>query len=468
MQNRCRDDEYGKILRRMQPVKKENLRHWLVCHMVGRIMRQRFRVIGGEPLKGSLKPAGNKNAALPMLAATVLADGPCEISNIPRIRDVESMLDLLVQIGASVEWTEEHTVKIDSASITPQKLDPELSSRIRASILLAGPMLARFGSVVMPPPGGDVIGRRRLDTHFQAFEALGANVSIGNDYRVVAESLEGADIFLDEPSVTGTENALMAACMAPGRTVLRNAATEPHVQDLARCLVKMGASINGIGSGTLQIEGVKTLSGGSFEVGPDHVEIGSFIGLAAVTNRAITIEGIRPIDLRGILITFERLGVNPRIDGNNLVVEASQERRIMPDSGGHVPKIEDGPWPAFPPDLTSIAVVVATQCEGMILIFEKMFESRLFFVDKLVGLGARLVLCDPHRVVISGPSKLSGGTVESPDIRAGMAMLLAALAAEGESTIYNIGQIDRGYERIDERLRSVGARIERLDGDGTG
>ncbi len=433
--------------------------------MVGRTMRQRFRVIGGVPLKGTLKPAGNKNAALPMLAATVLADGPCEISNVPRIRDVESMLDLLMQLGASVEWIEEHTVRINSASIAPQKLDPELCSRIRASILLAGPMLARFGTVVMPPPGGDVIGRRRLDTHFQAFEALGANVTIGNDYRVVADSLSGADIFLDEPSVTGTENALMAACMAPGQTILRNAASEPHVQDLARCLVNMGASIEGIGSGTLHIEGVKDLSGGLFEVGPDHVEIGSFIGLAAVTNSAITIEGVRPIDLRGILMTFERLGVHPRIDGHNLIVEASQERRIMPDSGGHVPKIEDGPWPAFPPDLTSIAVVVATQCDGMILIFEKMFESRLFFVDKLVGLGARLVLCDPHRVVVSGPSKLSGGTVESPDIRAGMAMLLAALAADGESTIYNIAQIDRGYERIDERLRGVGAKIERIDGD---
>jgi UDP-N-acetylglucosamine 1-carboxyvinyltransferase len=431
-------------------------------------MRQRFRVTGGKPVKGVVRPAGNKNAALPMLAATILADSPCEVVNVPRIRDVISFLDLIAHLGGSVEWTEPNTVTVDPSGIEGRRLDTGLCAQIRASILLAGPLLAKFGHVVLPPPGGDVIGRRRLDTHFQALESLGATVSIGANFQLDAKVLRGADFFLDEPSVTGTENALMAACMARGRTVLRNAATEPHVQDLARALVAMGANIEGIGTGVLVIDGVTDLHGARVEVGPDHVEIGSFIGLAAVTNGELEIQGVRPDDLRSILLTFDRLGVHPVLDGDCLVVPSSQELRVRPDSGNHVPQIEDGPWPAFPTDLTSIAVVVATQCDGMVLIFEKMFESRLFFVDKLVGLGARLVLCDPHRVVVSGPSRLRGGIVESPDIRAGMAILLAALAAEGESVIHNIGQIDRGYERIDERLRSLGADIERLDGEGNG
>ena len=434
--------------------------------MVCPTMRQRFRVTGGNPVKGVAKPAGNKNAALPILAATVLADGPCEVINVPRIRDVIAFLDLVVHLGASVTWTEPNTVTVDPSGIEGKRLDPGLCAQIRASILLAGPLLAKFGRVVLPPPGGDVIGRRRLDTHFQALEALGADVTIGANYQLEAKVLRGADIFLDEPSVTGTENALMAAVVARGRTFLRNAASEPHVQDLAKALVAMGASIDGIGSAVLVVDGVPSLHGARVEVGPDHVEIGSFIGLAAVTDGELEIEGVRPEDLRSILLTFERLGVHPVLDRDRLFVPSSQERRIRPDSGGHVPKIEDGPWPAFPADLTSIAVVVATQCEGMVLIFEKMFESRLFFVDKLVGLGARLVLCDPHRVVVSGRSRLRGGVVESPDIRAGMAILLAALAADGESVIHNVGQIDRGYERIDERLRKLGAQIERLDGDG--
>ncbi len=436
--------------------------------MVCRTMSQRFRVTGGRPVNGVVRPAGNKNAALPMLAATVLADGPCEVVNVPRIRDVLAFLDLLSYLGASVEWTGPNSVSVDPASIESRRLDPELCAAIRASILLAGPLLAKFGQVVLPPPGGDVIGRRRLDTHFQALEALGAEVTIGAQFQLEAKRLRGADFFLDEPSVTGTENALMAACLAEGRTVLRNAATEPHVQDLTRALIAMGANIEGVGTSVLTVEGGPSLRGERVEVGPDHVEIGSFIGLAAITDGDLQIEGVRPDDLRSILLIFDRLGVHPILEGDRLIVRPSQERRIRPDSGGHVPKIEDGPWPAFPADLTSIAVVVATQCDGMVLIFEKMFESRLFFVDKLVGLGARLVLCDPHRVVVSGPSRLKGGVVESPDIRAGMAILLAALAADGESTIHNIGQIDRGYERIDERLRSLGARIERLDGESDG
>jgi len=427
-------------------------------------MPPRFLVRGGRPLRGSVRPAGNKNAALPILASTVLADGPMELDNIPRIRDVETMLELLVDLGASAEWIGPNLVRVDARQARPKPLDPRLCARIRASILLAGPLLARFGTVTLPPPGGDVIGRRRVDTHFLALEQLGAAVNVGDRYELEAKKgLTGADIFLDEPSVTGTENALMAAVAAKGRTVLRNAACEPHVQDLARALAAMGAGIEGIGTNVYTIDGGRPLHGASYAIGPDHIEIGSFIGLAAVTNGAITIDPVRSEDLRSTLLGFERLGIRPRVDGQRLTVDADQERRIRPDLGGHVPKLEDGPWPAFPADVMSTTIVSATQCAGMLLVFEKMFESRLFFVDKLIGMGARIVLCDPHRAVISGPSPLKGGTVESPDIRAGMAMLLAALAAEGASTIHNVGQIERGYERIDERLRALGADIERRD-----
>lgn len=426
-------------------------------------MPPRFVVTGGHRLAGTIRPAGNKNAALPVIAATLLADGPVVLRNIPRIRDVETLLELLADLGAGVAWADDGALHLDTRPVRPKPLDPVLCARIRASILLAGPLLARFGTVVLPPPGGDVIGRRRVDTHFLALERLGARVTVGDRYEIEARHLDGADIFLDEPSVTGTENALMAAVMARGRTVLRNAAAEPHVQDTARVLVAMGAHIEGIGSNTYVIEGGRPLGGAEYTIGPDHIEIGSFIGLAAVTDGDVTIEGVRPDDLRSTLLGFERLGIVPRVEGDRLVVPHGQERRIRPDLGGHVPKLEDGPWPAFPADVMSIAIVAATQCEGMILIHEKMFESRLFFVDKLIGMGARIVLCDPHRAVISGPSPLRGGKVESPDIRAGMAMLLAALAADGTSTIHNIGQIERGYQHIDQRLRALGARIERVD-----
>ncbi len=426
-------------------------------------MPPRFQVRGGCALRGTIRPAGNKNAALPIVAATVLADGPVELSNLPRIRDVETMLALLADLGGDVAWTGPNTVRIDARPVRPKPLDPGICARIRASILFAGPLLARFGQVTLPPPGGDVIGRRRVDTHFLALEQLGGSVSVGDEYKLEARALRGADIFLDEPSVTGTENALMAAVGAKGRTILRNAAAEPHVQDLARFLVTLGARIEGIGTNIYTVDGGQALGGGSYTIGPDHIEIGSFIGLAAVTNGEIAIDPVRPDDLRSTLLGFDRLGIRPRVEGTRLVVEADQERRIRPDLGGHVPKLEDGPWPAFPADLMSTTIVAATQCAGMILVFEKMFESRLFFVDKLIGMGARIVLCDPHRAVIAGPSPLKGGTVESPDIRAGMAMLLAAFAAEGTSTIHNIGQIERGYERIDERLRELGADIERVD-----
>ncbi len=425
-------------------------------------MNEHFVVNGGLSLKGNVRPAGNKNAALPLIAATLMADSPSVISNVPRIRDVEALLELAENSGAEISWTGTNEVRIDPAGLEARPLDAELCSRIRASILLVGPLLARFGKVTLPPPGGDVIGRRRVDTHFLALEGLGAEVSVGAGYRVEAKKLKGTDLFLDEPSVTGTENAMMAAVTAEGITTMRNAASEPHVQDLALALNKMGACIEGVGTNRLTIEGVSQLHGAEIEVGPDHIEIGSFIGLAAVTDSELRIEGVRPADMSSILLNFAKLGVDVTLEDGAAFVSARQERRVRADFGGHIPKIEDGPWPAFPADLTSIATVVATQCDGMVMIFEKMFESRLFFVDKLIGMGAQIVLCDPHRAVVSGRSVLRGGIVESPDIRAGMAMLLAALAAEGTSVIHNIRQIDRGYERIDERLRALGADIQRV------
>src|SRR2546422_4561800 len=336
-------------------------------------MAATFCVSGGRALKGTIRPAGNKNAALPILAATLLADGPCRVDNVPHIRDVETMLELLAHLGATVRWTGPNSVEVDAARAEPRELDPALCARIRASILLAGPMLARFGRVQLPPPGGDVIGRRRVDTHFLALERLGAEVAVGDSYRLEASALTGADIFLDEPSVTGTENALMAAVAARGTTVLRNAASEPHVQDLARFLVACGAHIDGIGSNALTVQGGAKLSAPNepFVIGPDHIEVGSFIGLAAVTNGAVTIDGVRGDDLRATLLAFDRVGVRPRLDGTRLLVDADQERRVRPRLGRHIPKLEDGPWPAVPADLMSIAIVVATQCEGLLLVLDR-------------------------------------------------------------------------------------------------
>ncbi len=429
--------------------------------MVRGNMSQRFRVVGGNPIRGSIRPAGNKNAALPIIAASLMVDGVTTITNVPRIRDVDSLLALVSDLGAQVQWEATNRLRIDASGLELKSLNPNLCAKIRASILLAGPLLARFGQVNLPPPGGDVIGRRRVDTHFLALEALGASVVIGSDYALASRGLTGAKIFLDEPSVTATENALMAATLARGTTVLRNAASEPHVQDLAHALVRMGAHIDGIGTNVLHVEGVSTLRGAEVAVGPDHIEIGSFIGLAAVTGGSLEILGVDPEHLHSILYQFRRLGVRTTVEDDRLYIASVQERKTKPDLGGHIPKIEDGPWPAFPADLMSIMVVVATQCHGEVLLFEKMFESRLFFVDLLIGLGARIVLCDPHRALVAGRSRLRGGVLQSPDIRAGMAVLLATLAAKGESTIHNISQIDRGYERIDERLRALGADITR-------
>jgi UDP-N-acetylglucosamine 1-carboxyvinyltransferase len=424
--------------------------------------RESFVIEGGHPLSGTVQAAGNKNAALPILAASLLTTEPVTLSNVPHIRDVESMVELISRTGAEAEWTGPNEVRVRAGEIADTDLDPELCRRIRASFLLAGPILARSGAVTIPQPGGDVIGRRRLDTHVKAFAELGIEVSAARDYTMRAGRIHGQQLFLDEPSVMGTENVIMAAVLADGETVIGNAAGEPHVQDLCRFLVSLGAEIEGIGSNLLRIRGVKELSGGEHRISPDHIEIASFIGLGAVTHGELTVEGCSSEDLLPILPHLERLGV--RVEAGDCTVRVPDGQRlvIQDDLGGAIPKIEDGPWPQFPADLTSIAVVVATQASGTVLIFEKMFESRLFFVDKLVGMGARIILCDPHRAVVTGPAPLVGDRMESPDIRAGMAMLIASLCAEGVSTIGNIGQIDRGYERIDERLRSLGAQIERV------
>ena len=422
----------------------------------------KYVVEGGRSLSGSIEPAGNKNAALPIIAAALLTRDRVTLQNVPRILDTETLVELVRSVGATANWTDTNTLEIEAREVRAEKLDPVLCANIRASILLAGPMLARCGQVVLPPPGGDVIGRRRVDTHFLAFEQLGAEFSVTDRYEFRAPRLKGADVFLDEPSVTGTENALMAAVAAEGTTILRNAASEPHVQDLANFLVAMGASIEGIGTNTVIVHGGKSLGSATHRIGPDHIEVGSFIGLAAVTGSELRVTRAGVQHLRSILMGFERLGIECEIDGEDLVIPEEQPREIRSDLGGHVPKLEDQPWPAFPADLMSIAIVTATQSKGLILMHEKMFESRLFFVDKLIGMGARIVLCDPHRVLVAGPSALRGARVESPDIRAGMAMLLAALCAEGSSTIHNARQIERGYERIDQRLNALGANITRI------
>ncbi len=423
----------------------------------------KFIIEGGVPLEGEITPSGNKNAALPLLAASLLTDEPLVLKNLPFIGDVQTMLALLEDLGVEISFTGEREVTLRARNIRKTSLREDLCRQIRASILLAGPMLARCGKVKLGPPGGDVIGRRRLDTHFLAFQAMGAEVDVDARYYISSSGLHGADILLDEASVTGTENALMAAVLAKGTTIIRNAASEPHVQDLARCLNQMGARISGIGSNVLVVEGVDKLHGTTFEIPSDHIEVGSFIGLAAATGGQILIRRAVPENMRMALAVFEKLGVRVEIKGEDILVPAGQEMIVKEEMDGAIPKIEDGPWPAFPADLMSIAIVTATQSRGTVLFFEKMFESRLFFVDKLIAMGAKIILCDPHRAVVVGPSKLRGEQVSSPDIRAGMALIIAALCAKGQSEILNIEQVDRGYENIDEKLRSLGARIERIN-----
>jgi UDP-N-acetylglucosamine 1-carboxyvinyltransferase len=426
-----------------------------------KLINDRFHVIGGTPVSGEVVPQGNKNEALPVCAAACLTDEPVVLENLPSIADVVVMQEILRALGVKVE-TSGRSVKVHAAKDPKSDLPAALCAQLRGAVTLAGPILARTGRVFLPRPGGDRIGRRRLDTHILALQALGAKVITHVDgFELKARRLKGADVLLDEASVTATENAVCAAVLADGQTILRNAAGEPHVQGLCRMLVQMGAKIEGIGSNVLQITGVGSLRGTRHRIAPDYLEIGSFISVAAVTGGKLLIKDVCHDDLRMILQVYGRLGVEVVAKGNDLLVPAGQALEITHDLGGAVAKIDDAPWPGFPADMTSIALITATQCRGTIIIHEKMYESRLFFVDNLIAMGAQIILCDPHRAVVIGPAKLRGARLTSPDIRAGMTMLIAALCAEGESVIQNIGQIDRGFERIDQRLRSLGAKIKR-------
>jgi UDP-N-acetylglucosamine 1-carboxyvinyltransferase len=421
-----------------------------------------FIIEGKHQLKGVVTPSGNKNAALPLLAACLLTDQPVVLKNVPNIKDVNTMRQLIADVGADISDTGDHELTITARNVHKAELSVELCRDIRASILLAGPMLARCGQVELPPPGGDIIGRRRLDTHFLGLQSLGAEMQIKrSSYFLSGQFLQGADMFLDEASVTATENTLMAATLTPGQTIIRNAASEPHVQELAQFLNTLGAQIEGVGTNMLTIHGVDRLGGGEHTIGPDYIEVGSLIGLAAATKSEILIRNAAPEHLRMVRLAFNKLGIEMEIRGADVFISGQQRLTVVPDLHGAVPKIDDAPWPGFPADLLSVALVMASQAQGTLLIHEKMFESRLFFVDKLIEMGAQIILCDPHRAVIVGPSRLHGERLESPDIRAGMAMLIAALCAEGTSVIRNIGQIDRGYERIDEKLTALGAKIER-------
>jgi UDP-N-acetylglucosamine 1-carboxyvinyltransferase len=418
-----------------------------------------FIIQGGIPLHGEITPAGNKNAALPLLAACLLTEEPVILHNVPDIKDVQAMRALIESLGVEITQLDPHTWKVLAKHVRPSDLDPDICRKIRASILLAGPMTARSKNFHLPPPGGDIIGRRRVDTHLLALQSLGANVEYDRSFHFQAKELCGADILLDEASVTGTENAIMAAVTAKGKSILRNAASEPHVQDLCHFLNHLGAKIKNIGSNTLHIEGVSDLHGGEFTIGPDYLEVVSFIGAAVVTHGSIRIKnaGVQYLDM--IRLVFHRLGVEWTVEGDDILIPSEQPLLIQPDLGDAIPEISVMPWPAFPTDLMSIAIVVATQSKGSVLFHDWMYPSRMFFTDKLVGMGAQIVLCDPHRCIVQGPTTLYGEKMESPDIRAGMALLLAALSAQGKSVIRNIGQIERGYEKVDEKLKALGAQI---------
>lgn len=422
-----------------------------------------YLIEGGFPIKGTITASGNKNSALPCIAAALLTEEPVILRNVPEIEDTAIMLNILQAFGVQAHKLGGGAWKIEAKTVQCICIPLELSKKIRASILFAGPMLARCGKAEMFPPGGDVIGRRRLDTHFLALTQLGARVEIGSRFTFTVNKLIGADIFLDEASVTATENALMAAVLAEGETIITNAAGEPHIQDLCRMLNSMGANISGIGSNILKIKGVSKLHGTDFEIGPDYMEIGSYIGLAAATKGSIRINGIKSLDLRPLKIGFQKLGISWVDEGDSIFVNEIQELKTKADVGSTIPKIDDAPWPGFPPDLTSIMTVVATQISGTSLIFEKMFESRMFFVDKLISMGAQITLCDPHRALVSGPAALHGEHLVSPDVRAGMAMVIAAMTAHGESRISNVYQIERGYEHLVERLQHLGAHIRKIE-----
>jgi len=424
-----------------------------------------YVIDGGYPIQGKITASGNKNAALPCLTAALLTEEPVVLRNIPEIQDTNVMIEILKSIGAKVEKLSKNNWKIQCKNIKTSELPGELTKKVRGSIVFAGPLLARTGKCDMMPPGGDVIGRRRLDTHFLALEQFGAQITVNGHFDFSANKLVGADIFLDEASVTATENAVMVAALAEGSTIIKNAASEPHIQDLCNMIVSMGGKISGIGSNILKIEGVEKLHGTEFTIGPDYIEIGSYIGMAAATKGQITIKGIRPEEMRPLKYSFAKLGISWRINGDELTVPNTQTLKVNADLGNAIPKIDDMPWPGFPADLTSIMTVVATQVDGTVLIFEKMFESRMFFVDKLISMGAKITLCDPHRAVVCGPSMLHGDHLVSPDIRAGMAMVIAAMCAHGKSRISNVYQIERGYEDLVGRLKKLGAHIEKVEAE---
>jgi len=425
------------------------------------VIVDKFTVVGGIPLHGEVTPSGNKNAALPLIAACLLTEEPVILKNVPDIQDVRTMVKLIQSLGVEIKQNNPNELIIQAKKISPTDLDPDLCRKIRASILLAGPMVAKTGLLQLPPPGGDVIGRRRVDTHMLALQKLGAEVEYGRSFSFKANGLKGADILLDEASVTATENAIMASVLAKGHSTIRNAASEPHIQELCQFLNKLGANIQNIGSNTLNIEGVEKLHGGEFEIGPDYLEVISFVGAAVVTKGSITIKNAGSQYLDMIKLVLGRLGVTWEENGQDIFVPENQKLEIESDLGGAIPTVNVMPWPAFPTDLMSIAIVIATQSRGTILFHDWMYPSRMFFTDKLVSMGAQIVLCDPHRCIVQGPTPLSGEKMESPDIRAGMALVLASLSANGKSIIRNVNQIDRGYEKVDEKLRKLGASIER-------
>jgi UDP-N-acetylglucosamine 1-carboxyvinyltransferase len=427
----------------------------------------RFVITGGKPVSGVHRTPGNKNAALPMLAASLLSSEPVTLHNLPLIADVRTMLELLADMGAEVKLdSEKRSVTIHAKKIKSTHLNKTLCGKVRSSILFAGPLLARCGSAKLYPPGGDVIGRRRIDTHLDGFRQLGAAVRVNGAYVLkAAKRLEAQRILLDEASVTGTENLVMAAALAKGTTTLYNSACEPHVQDLCRMINAMGGKIAGIGTNRLTVEGVEALHGTEQRIGPDYIDAGSYLAAALVTGGELTIQDVEPADFEALEKPFKRFGVRWTLDreAKTLKLPARQRLKTAYDLGDAIPKIEDGPWPMFPSDMMSVLIVLATQTRGTTLFFEKMFESRMYFVDHLIGMGARIVQCDPHRIVVTGPSPLHGTRVASPDIRAGMALLLAALCAKGETVIHNAGSIDRGYEAVEVELRRLGASIERVN-----
>jgi len=423
---------------------------------------EKFVIEGGAPLNGEVTPAGNKNAALPLLAACLLTDQPIVLRNVPQIKDVSIMRELIESLGAQVEELDPTSWRITARDLQPADLNPDLCRQIRASILIAGPMTARFNEFKLPSPGGDVIGRRRLDTHILALRALGVDVQYERGFTFQSNGLRGADFLMDEASVTATENAIMAAVTAKGDTVIHNAASEPHIQELCHFLNILGAQIEDIGSNTLHIHGVQKLHGGEYTIGPDYIEVISFVGAAAVTHGNVRIKSAGVKNLKMINHIFERMGVSWEVENDDLLISPDQKLKIIPDLDGAIPEIKTNVWPAFPTDLISIAITVATQASGSIMFHDWMFSGRMYFTDKLVGMGAKIILCDPYRCLIQGPNQLYGENLESPDIRAGMSMLLAALAAKGQSTIRNIGQIERGYHNVDGKLRSLGAKIDRV------